>query len=76
VPVIWTQEIRRLVAGRTGDTLKVDVIRDGKPMSFNVTIRQLTEKNAYGFDSYRGYMGPYWIGYGINIKYITQVWGL
>ncbi len=70
------EDVRGLVSGRIGEELRVGVIRDGKLLEMTMSPKRLKEKNSYGLQTERGYLGTIWPGYGLDIKHVHKLDGV
>lgn len=74
--IVAIDDVRRHVSGKIGKDVRVGILRDGSVIEMVMKPKRLVEKNSYGLETERGYLGTVWPGYGMDIKQVHTLDGL
>lgn len=74
--IVSFDDVRRAVMLRLDQEMDFGIERDGQPMHLTVIPQKLSEKDRFGFEHERGYLGVIGPANGIDMGYITSVNGV
>ncbi len=73
---IAIEDVRDLVSDKAGQDVRVSLLRQGSALEMTMQPKVLKEKNSYGLQTERGYMGTIWPGSGLDIKQVHELDGV